>query len=61
MYNETMRGVSITIVAVENNTIAYYDCAFAASVILHKNHMRLILLQSVASLALPHFFFHIIS
>jgi len=43
----------MTIVAVENNTIAYYDCTFATSLILHKKRVRLILLSSVASLALP--------
>jgi hypothetical protein len=56
MYNVTLRGVSITTVAVENDTITYYDRALAASVILHKKRMRLILLPSVASLALPYFF-----
>ena len=48
MFNVTMRGVHITIVAVGKISITYSECVFVALVTQHAKRMRPIILLSVA-------------
>ena len=50
-----MRHVRLTIVAVEKQSVTYYECVCVALVIQHIKSMRRIILSCVACLAVPYF------
>ena len=56
MYNVTLRCICATIVAVEKQYILNILSVFVALVTQHAKHMRFVILSTVVSPALQHFF-----
>jgi hypothetical protein len=55
-YNLILGSVRVTVVAMENNKITYFECVFVALVISHAKRMRGVILSSVACLAIRNFY-----
>jgi hypothetical protein len=55
VYNVILMRVHVTIVSVQAIYINYSECMSIALVIQHAKRMRLVILSSVACLALPYF------